>query len=143
MKNPVINLIVLLLTCFALSQVAQASPINVDVVNTPNVNIANTPMVTLSGTPTVSLAPGASISIANTPTVSLANTPDVNIANTPTVNVGNQPTVTIATSTPSPLLARDVDNPARQPFQVEAGFSLPDGQAGIQGLVTGLPLPAG
>jgi hypothetical protein len=143
MKNQMINLIVLLLGCVSFSPVANAVPnpvtSNVNVVNTPNVNVANTPMVTLSGTPTVSLAPGASISIANTPSVSLANTPDVNVANTPTVNVGNQPTVTVATSTPTPLLVRDVDNPARQAYQDIQIAYINGGEAVVQGAFRQVP----
>src|SRR5215469_9190903 len=125
MKNRIINLIVLLLGCISFSQVA------------------NTAMVTLSGTPAVSLAPGASVSIANTPSVSLANTPNVNVANTPTVNVGNQPTVTVASSQDSPLLVRDVDNPARHPFTYSSG--LPQNWTGTaSNLIFFLPaVPAG
>ena len=114
-------------------------PVPVSILDTPSINIANTPSITLSGTPSVSLAPGASVSIANTPSVSLANTPNVNVANTPTVNVGNQPTVTVVTSTPAPLLARDVDNPARQPFQAQLSFGLPFGQTGVISPVTVVP----
>ena len=60
MKKRIFNLTVLLLGCFALTQVAQAGPVaqtsNVNVVNTPNVNVANTPSVTLSGTPNVNIS---------------------------------------------------------------------------------------
>jgi len=65
----------------------------------------------------VAFSPVAKASPGTTSNVNVVNTPNVNVANTPTVNVGNQPTVTVATSTPTPLLVRDVDNPARQPFQ--------------------------
>lgn len=62
-------LILLVLSCFAFSQLAEAAQTsNVNVVNTPNVNVANTPTVTLSGTPTVSLSGTPSVNVANTST---------------------------------------------------------------------------
>jgi hypothetical protein len=41
---------------------------------------------------------------------------NVNVLNTPTVNVATMPPLLIDSSTTNPVLVKDVDNPARQPF---------------------------
>jgi len=94
MKNRMINLVVLLIGCLALSPAADAGPgatptANVNVVNTPNVNVSNTPTVTVGNFPGTQPVSGS-------------------------VQVGND----IA----HPVPVRDVDNPARQPFQA-GGFA--------------------
>jgi hypothetical protein len=56
---------------------------------------------------------------ANTPptaNVNVVNTPNVNVVNAPSVNVSTMPPVQVDTSTNGPLLVRDADNPARNPF---------------------------
>ena len=62
--------------------------------------------------------------------VIVTNTPlpvsgTVNIGSMPNVNIGNTPNVTISGNTSaSPLFVRDVDNPARQPFQIGFPFTM-------------------
>jgi len=68
-----------------------------------------------------------------------AITGDVNIANTPSVNVANSPTVQINNSPSSPLLVRDVDNPARHPFQQFIGVDT----IGYNGFSRSFSVPAG
>jgi hypothetical protein len=76
----------------------------------------------------------APVNVVNTPTVNaqqsgtwnvgITGTPNVNIANTPTVNlgaassVGINGSVTIGNTASSPVLERDLDNPARHRFQI-------------------------
>ena len=59
---------------------------------------------------------------------------DVNVVNTPNVNVVNTPA--------SPMPVRDVDNPARQPFQAEALGGFADG-ASTTGDILITTVPAG
>ena len=59
---------------------------------------------------------------------------NVNVVNTPNVNVVNTPA--------SPVPVRDVDNPARQPFQAEVVGGFADG-ASTTGEVTITTVPAG
>ena len=71
-------------------------------------------------------AVAAAVAVVNTPNVNVANTPTVNaqqsgawnvgINGTPTVNLNNSPTM--------PLFNRDVENPARQPFQMLCGVTI-------------------
>ncbi|SRR6266545_3159118 len=61
-------------------------------------------------------------------------TQDVNVVNTPNVNVAN--------TTASPVPVRDVDNPARQPFQAEVVGGFADG-ASTTGDITITTVPAG
>jgi len=66
--------------------------------------------------------------------VIVVNTPDVNVINTPTVkaqqdgawNVGltGTPTVQVGNAANDPVLVRDVENPARQPFQQSVSLNL-------------------
>jgi hypothetical protein len=63
--------------------------------------------------------------------VTVANVPlpvqgTVNAAQSGTWNVGisGTPNVNVANASSSPVLARDVDQPARQPFQIETCFSV-------------------
>src|SRR5438552_13850372 len=59
---------------------------------------------------------------------------NVNVVNTPNVNVVNTPA--------SPVPVRDVDNPARQPFHVEAVAGFADGASTTGGIL--IPaVPAG
>ena len=64
---------------------------SVKVVNTPEEPVPVTGTTSITGD--ISLAPGTSVAINNTPNVNVVNTPD------------------------APVLERDVDNPALQPFQ--------------------------
>ena len=68
----------------------------VKVVNAPDEPVPVTGTTTITGD--ISLAPGTSVAINNTPNVIVANTAD------------------------APALSRDVDNPARQPFQQTLNF---------------------
>jgi hypothetical protein len=77
---------------------------NVSVVNTPTVNAQQ------SGAWTVGITGMPSVSIVGTPTVSLAAGGGVSVANSVDAN-GN----------PIPLLIRDADNGARQPFVTSCG----------------------
>src|SRR6266498_1651362 len=81
-------------------------PKPVKVINTPAEPVPVTGTTTITGD--ISLAPGTSVAINNTP--------NVNVVNTPTVQVGN--------TRDAPVSARDVDNPARQPFHksISIGF---------------------
>jgi hypothetical protein len=58
------------------------------------------------------------------------------------VNVVNTPNVNVANTTASPVLVRDVDNPARQPFQAEVVGGFADG-ASTTGDITIATVPAG
>ena len=49
----------------------------------------------------------------------------VSVSNTPNVNIANSPTVTLNNSAANPLMVRDVDNPARQAFQNQISFNVP------------------
>ena len=84
-------------------------PQNVSVVNTPSVSVANTPSVTIGNTPTVT--------VSNP--IALVSGTQVQLSGTPTVLVGNQAA--------NPVWVRDVDNPARQPFQITLRFTVPPG----------------
>jgi hypothetical protein len=82
-------------------------PKPVKVINTPAEPVPVTGTTTITGD--ISLAPGTSVAINNTP--------NVNVVNTPTVQVGNTPD--------APVSARDVDNPARQPFHKSINIGFP------------------
>src|SRR5437899_3945 len=58
------------------------------------------------------------------------------------VNVVNTPNVNVVNTTASPVPVRDVDNPARQPFQAEAMGGFADG-ASTTGDITIGAVPAG
>ena len=90
---------------------------NVNVVNTPSVNSqqSGTWNVGINGTPTVSIAAGGTVGLA----------PQNN-----TVKIDNS----------SPVAVRDVDNPARQPFQANFQFFIQDGSFGSS---QSLIVPAG
>jgi hypothetical protein len=81
-------------------------PKPVKVVNTPAEPVPVTGTTTITGD--VTLAPGTSVAINNSPTVHVGNAPD------------------------APVPGRDVDNPARQPFQrsmsFPASFTVPSGK---------------
>src|SRR5215813_8954976 len=74
--------------------------------------------VGISGTPTFGISPSANTIQAQQNgswNVGITGTPNVNIAGTPTVALAPGSTVQLGTQT-APVLVRDVDNPARQPF---------------------------
>ena len=74
----------------------------------------------------------------NPKNVNVVNTPSVNVANTPvvraqqggpwTVGIAGTPGVQVVNGLESPVLGRDVDEPARQPFQRTALITFPAGQ---------------
>jgi len=120
---------------------------NVNVVNTPTVNVGTLPAVNVNSLPAVSLL--------GTPAVTITGTPTVNVG-TPTVNLGAGSTVGINGSVQvgnvatSPVFMRDVDNPARQPFQqllclaatasscsVPSSFTVPSGKELVIEYVSG------
>lgn len=78
-------------------------------------------------------APGsAPVTVVNTPLpveASITGTisGDVSVTNTPEVNVVNEPTVTVGNSATNPVLIRDVDNPAGQPYAEFRQATIPDG----------------
>lgn len=67
-------------------------------------------------------------------------TQNVNVVNTPNVNVSNTPNVQVGNTTTNPVPTRDVDNPARQPFQIGLGISVANGNLTANGSFT---VPAG
>jgi len=77
--------------------------------------IQNTPTVNVSGTVPVS----GGVAITNTPSVNAAitNTPNVSVTGTPTVSVTNLPTGTAGAANTTGVVIKDLDEPARQPFQ--------------------------
>ena len=81
-------------------------PKPVKVINTPAEPVPVTGTMTVTGD--VTLAPGTSVAINNSPTVQVGNAPD------------------------APVPSRDVDNPARQPFQrsmsFPSSFTVPGGK---------------
>jgi hypothetical protein len=60
-----------------------------------------------------------------------AQTSNVNVVNTPSVNVVNTPA--------APVFVRDVDNPAKQPFETTGLLAFSDGQYDIELTVTTVP----
>jgi hypothetical protein len=70
--------------------------------------------------------------------VNVVNTPNVNVVNTPTVQaqqsgvwdvgITGMPTVQVANTAQAPVLGRDVDEPARQPFQRSGVLSFAAGE---------------
>lgn len=108
--------------------VSQAAPSDKDVVV---VNTASQAVpVQTQGVTTVA----GDVNVANTPTVLAQQTGqwNVGLSGTPTVQVGN--------ASSSPVLVRDVDNPARQPFQRELDPLVAVGQFTASDLFT---VPAG
>ena len=105
---------------------------NAPTTQTQNVNVVNTPAVTaqqsgtwnvgISGTPTVGLATGTSVSVDGTLKIDSQN-------NTIKIDGANNMVKIDGTS---PIPVRDVDNPARQPFQTNLQFFLQDGSFGDQ-----------
>ena len=62
---------------------------------------------------------------ANPVPVQVQGTPNVNIAKMPTIGIDtSRNTVQVGNTTASPVLVRDVDNPARQPFQAGVNVTL-------------------
>jgi hypothetical protein len=60
--------------------------------------------------------------------VGITGTPNVNIANMPTVGIHpSSNTVQVGNTTANPVLVRDANNPAFQPFQVSGAINLNDG----------------
>lgn len=76
----------------------------------------------------VGLASGSNVGIAGTPTVNAQQngTWNVGINGTPTVGI-DAANNTVKIDTASPVPVRDVDNPARQPFDGFINVSIPDG----------------
>jgi hypothetical protein len=95
--------------------VAQLPP--VALAGTPTVSVAQLPPVALAGTPAVSVAQLPPVALAGTPTVAVAQLPPVSISGQPSVNVASMPQVQLANDTNNPLWVRNLDEPARQPFQ--------------------------
>jgi hypothetical protein len=102
-------------------------PADVNVVNTPNVKVANT-----SADPVPTLAQGTT-TVAGTVQAQQSGSWDVGITGTPTFQVGN-----VANN---PVLGRDVDNPARQPFtnvvSDNHSFTVPPGKRLVIEYVSG------
>jgi len=69
----------------------------------------------------------------------------VSISGTPTVNVANFPsgtnTVQVSSSTSAPVIVRDADNQARQPFTARYGIGQGNGESSSEAIV--LTVPAG
>ena len=84
----------------------------------------------LSGSPASQAAPpDKDVVVVNTSAhpvpVQVQGTPNVNIANMPAVGIdASRNTVQVGNTTSSPVLVRDVDNPARQPFQAIVSATL-------------------
>src|ERR1041385_3587852 len=91
MKKRMINVVVLLVGCLALLPAADAGP----------------------GAP-----PASNVNVVNTPNVNVANTTTVTVANFPgTQSISGS--VQVGNDTAHPVPVRDVDNPAKQPFQAD------------------------
>jgi hypothetical protein len=63
----------------------------------------------------------APVTVVNTPlpveaSITGTITGDVSVTNTPDVKVMNEPMVTVGNSATNPVLVRDLDNPAQQPY---------------------------
>lgn len=102
---------------------ASGNGANAPTTQTQSVKVVNTTgePVPIQGT----VAPGAStlwnVGVVGTPNVAVSNFPaTTNVAIDTSAN-------TVKIDTSSPLLVRDVDNPARQPFRKSVFVSLPDG----------------
>lgn len=93
---------------------------------TENVNVVNTP----------------NVKVVNTAGVNVVNTPNVNVANTANVNVLNTVGVKIENDLANPALIRSVDEPSRQPFQLEIDFDTNGLGANINQITLGT-VPAG
>lgn len=98
--------------------------------STQNVNVVNTPTVKSQqdGVWNVGLASGSNVGIAGTPTVDAqqSGTWSVGISGTPTVGI-DAANNTVKIDTASPVPVRDVDNPARQPFDGSISVLIRDG----------------
>lgn len=94
---------------------------NVNVVNTPTVNAQQSGAwnVGINGTPTVNLNSGTIVGISGTPVVGLDAS-----NNTVKFDAVNN---TVKIDPATPVLVRDVDNPARQPFQASIDTDWPAG----------------
>ena len=88
-------------------QNANTNPVPTTIQNTPNVNVSGG-SVGITGTPTVN--------VGTLPAVQLSGTPGVNVANTPNVALSS-PVGTAGPGNTAGVLVKDLDNPARQPFQ--------------------------
>ena len=79
--------------------------------------------IPLPVTGNVNATVNGAVGITGTPNVNVANTPNVNIGSLPAVQLGSGSTVGITgpvqvgNDAANPAVVRDVDNPARQPFQ--------------------------
>ena len=74
--------------------------------------------------------PTSNVNVVNTPSVNVANTPTVNAQQSGVWSVGVTGTaaVHIVNELDSPVLERDVDQPARQPFQRGVSLAFPAGE---------------
>ena len=74
--------------------------------------------------------PTQNVNVVNTPSVNVANTPTVNAQQSGAWSVGITGTsaVHVVNESDSPVLARDVDEPARHPFQRGLVLDFPAGQ---------------
>jgi hypothetical protein len=92
--------------------------------DTKNVNVVNTPAhpvpVVVEGTTTIS----GTVSIGNQPSVSLAPGANVTVSGRRTV----------------PVFVRDLDNPARQPFEADVSVTVPDTFGGQNAVITIVPV---
>jgi hypothetical protein len=105
------------------------------VADKPNIiGPAGTVPVTVTNTP---LPVTGSVAISNSPTVAIGNTPNVNIVNSPIVGLSSNASVHLNNTTP--LLIQDSDNPARQPFQGTATWTITDGFVGVCQTVLTVP----
>jgi hypothetical protein len=114
--------------------------------STQNVNVVNTPTVKSQqdGVWNVGLASGSNLGIAGTPTVNAqqSGTWSVGINGTPTMGI-DAANNTVKIDTASPVPARDVDNPARQPFFGQFDVSISNGSNSGFGNLATSAVPAG
>ena len=111
---------------------------NAPAAQTQNVNVVNTPTVKSQqdGVWNVGLVSGSNVGISGTPSVNVANTPTVGIDPASNgVQVGND--------SAHPVLVRDLDNPARQPFEASVGVNITDGLTFGNGALDSSAVPAG
>ena len=73
--------------------------------------------------------PGLDVIVRNTPDVNVVNNPLVSALQSGPWNMGINGSVNIGNSATSPVPTRDVDNPARQPFQWPFVWFVPPGLA--------------
>jgi hypothetical protein len=104
-----------------------------------SVNVGNSPTVLAQQSGPWSVT--GAVSVANTPSVNIANSPTVTLSGSSTVTLAPGGSITVGNTVSSPLLVRDVDNPARNGMNAVARITIKAGSN--YGLGTVYTVPEG